>query len=455
MAGAGKGGQPLLEEIDLRPEDELAVREHRIDARCGSRFRAAHAGAAGRRSAIRRWSARRRAPWRRVTGSLRSATPLCGWPDERAIPRSMQGSYQRPRARRARPGRRRAACVAGRDAVEKGVDLGGKIVLRRERRPSRSTGPPWWPVQGPAPPRSATEKPARLGDTQRPFASGGERGLAARVATTPLAKVSRASATSFVAVAIEAPDAATETTGAPASVSARSMSWIIRSRTTSTSVARPVHGVRRTQTIRRGAVTRSAERAQRPARTVRCGRPEGWFRFARARATRSAAAATSAAIGFSTKTCDAGVDEVASDRVMERGRNRDRRGVDLADQVAVVGEGGRAILCRGSAGAGFVRIDHRHQARLRIGRVVARMVRPERADPDHPDVDQFALPRPCHHDSRDRRRHERQFVRAHRAGASRAGAGTRHGRSAASTAVPIRRIGQELKRHTRSGRIKN
>ena len=33
MLGAGKGGKPLLEEIDLRAEDELAVGEHRVHPR--------------------------------------------------------------------------------------------------------------------------------------------------------------------------------------------------------------------------------------------------------------------------------------------------------------------------------------------------------------------------------------------------------------------------------------
>ena len=124
--------------------------------------------------------------------------------------------------------------------------------------------------------------------------------LVASVATMPFSNTTRASATSFHRVATDTPLAATETTGDAASVSTRSMSWIIRSRTTSTSTARPDHGVRRTHSISRGATTRSLSARNAGAKRSMC---PTWRRvpFRAARATRSAAAGTSAAIGFSTK----------------------------------------------------------------------------------------------------------------------------------------------------------
>ena len=33
MLHAGKGGEPFLDEVDFRPEDELAMRQHRVDLR--------------------------------------------------------------------------------------------------------------------------------------------------------------------------------------------------------------------------------------------------------------------------------------------------------------------------------------------------------------------------------------------------------------------------------------
>jgi hypothetical protein len=76
---------------------------------------------------------------------------------------------------------------------------------------------------------------------------------------------------------------------------------------------------------------------------------------------------------------DAGVDEIARDRMVERRRHRDGDGVDPADQVAMIGKGGGPRLRNEGRTACYVGIGERDQICGGMAGVVARMVAPEGA----------------------------------------------------------------------------
>ncbi len=84
---------------------------------------------------------------------------------------------------------------------------------------------------------------------------------------------------------------------------------------------------------------------------------------------------------------DAGLDQRARDLVMQRGRNRHARGIDAANDAAVI-EGGLGTELGGyRPRALFVGIDHRDELGARIARIVIGVKAPEIASSYNGDAD--------------------------------------------------------------------
>ena len=198
-AGAGKGGEPLLEVLDLRTEDELPVGEHGIDPRLeiafeprplalqveeadpvvigdGKRPRGTHRG---HQCSATPFGTRRRRRAARVgdrredhSASFSASSPA--WP-------STSGGV---------PSRRR--CRGTHRSRPRGCRCGGSAIRSAATAPLRRGDD----GQGSGAARSATSR--RPGSVTAMLRSAvGATRLAASVATTPFAKTSRASATSL------------------------------------------------------------------------------------------------------------------------------------------------------------------------------------------------------------------------------------------------------------------
>ena len=91
--------------------------------------------------------------------------------------------------------------------------------------------------------------------------------------------------------------------------------------------------------------------------------------------------------GFSTKHVDAGLDQRACDLVVKRRRHGDARGIDLADNAAIV-EGRLGAELRGDGtGALRVGIDHGDQLCARVAGIVIGVKAAKIAGADDGDAD--------------------------------------------------------------------
>ncbi len=131
--------------------------------------------------------------------------------------------------------------------------------------------------------------------------------------------------TSLVGARTAAPTASTETTGEPASARARSISWIIRSSTTSTSTALPFHGAMRVEFQHARAAHGGGELAEHRRETLDMADLQ--HDAARRRRGRRDRARPRRRVGdrLLDQHMDAGIDQVAGDLVMQRGRHGDRK----------------------------------------------------------------------------------------------------------------------------------
>ena len=163
----------------------------------------------------------------------------------------------------------------------------------------------------------------------------------------------------------KAPSASTFRSGERTSDSTRSMSWIIRSSTTPTSVERKVKPEVRTASMNLGLRTCGSAGGQGRVEPLDVADLEddgcGGGRPRPARRPRPASAHS----GFSTSRWTPDSQEVHGQLVVQpRGRG-DHRGVDLAQQRAVIGQGLRVALGGQAVAVGGHGIDHGHQLDVR------------------------------------------------------------------------------------------
>ena len=169
--------------------------------------------------------------------------------------------------------------------------------------------------------------------------SAAER-LADNVATMPLSKVSQASASSTRPLTVAAPPAATDLTGDPASVSTRSMSWIIRSRMTSTSAdAAPPGLAHGGDAAGIGEAPGQFADGRREALDVPDLENDACPLGALDKVFRRDAVDSERLLH---EDMHAGIEEVAGNGVVKVAGRRSIR-IDLADQGAMVGEGRRRV----------------------------------------------------------------------------------------------------------------
>ncbi len=165
--------------------------------------------------------------------------------------------------------------------------------------------------------------------------------LAVTLATQPPSKRSRAFAMSSRPDSTGTPTASTAASGWPTSSWIRSMSWIIRSSTTSTSVPRAENGATRWDSMNKGwpitssrASTAALKRSRWPTWSTRACRA--------ASAISASASASVVAMGFSISTSRPPSSRRLAIGKMLAGRHRDARSIGPADQLFGAGQGRHA-----------------------------------------------------------------------------------------------------------------
>ena len=161
--------------------------------------------------------------------------------------------------------------------------------------------------------------------------------LAVTLATQPPSKCSLALAMSSRPESTGTPTASTAASGAPTSSWIRSMSWIIRSSTTSTSVPRGWNGAMRCDSTNSGrsitspsASTAALKRSRWPTWRMRCapgGERDQRVGLGEARRDR-----------LLDQHVQAALQQAARDREVRAGRHRDARGIDPPDQSPAIGQ---------------------------------------------------------------------------------------------------------------------
>ena len=151
----------------------------------------------------------------------------------------------------------------------------------------------------------------------------------------------------------------------------RSRSWIIRSRTTSTSVPRSPNCARRWHSMKRGSVDAPAERAD--GRVEALEMPDLQHAAAAHRQLEQRLALLDRrGERLLDQDVDAGLEQVARHRVVTRGRHRDAGAVDPAGERAVIRQRRHAERLAHRPRARRVDVDDRRQLDLRDARRTSR-----------------------------------------------------------------------------------
>ena len=206
--------------------------------------------------------------------------------------------------------------------------------------------------------------------------------LAVTLTTQPPSKRRRALAMSSRPESTGTPTASTATSGVPTSSWIRSMSWIIRSSTTSTSVPRRLNGATRWDSTNSGRSSTSSsariaalKRSRWPTwstRPWRGGERDQGVGLVQGRGDR-----------LLEEDIDAALEQAARHRNVLAGRHGDARHVDPADQVVGAGQRQDAEALGQAARRVRIAIDHRDQAGIRTGGIFVGVMSAEMAAADH------------------------------------------------------------------------
>ena len=212
--------------------------------------------------------------------------------------------------------------------------------------------------------------------------------LAVTLATQPPAKRSLALAMSSRPESTGTPTASSASSGRPTRSWIRSMSWIIRSSTTSTSVPRSREGRDAVRFDEQRPVDHVVERQQRGIEALEMADlKDPLAAWRRARSGRSASARV-VAMGFSTRTCRPPSSRRLATSTWLAGRHHDARGIGKAHQVARIGSAperpGGSPRLRAAASSRSTTATSR---RAGAGGVFLGMMAPEMAAADHRRAD--------------------------------------------------------------------